>query len=434
MASFARFPLLGISLVSVFGLSLGLVTVFKLWHRQRQVSQVSQFRSTELGPIQKSPNNPKQEISVLINDPGIQQAWGLEAVQAPKAWQITQGSPQVVVAVIDTGCDIHHEDLHENIWQNPREIPGNNIDDDQNGFVDDVYGWSFVDNSPDISDNHGHGTHVAGIIAAMAGNNKGIAGVAPKVKIMCLKYYDPRKASDHLKNTINAIDYAIKMGAHIINYSGGGLEPSLEEKRVIEKALQKGILFVAAAGNEKSNSDLKPYYPADYGLPNIISVTAINPSKLVLPSSNYGVHTVDIAAPGYQILSLLPGNSYGYMTGTSQATAFVSGAAALVKSKYPDFTFEDIKNYILATGDAEPTLVEKTRSFRKLNLYKALTMLDQATTLLGAKMDPKSQVINPLEWPPQKDDTMNGIDTLFQLQPWLKSLQVPSKFQTGDSP
>lgn len=191
---------------------------------------------------------------------------------------------------------------------------------------------------------------------------------------------------------------------------------------------------MAAAGNEKSNSDLKPYYPADYGLPNIISVTAINPSKLVLPSSNYGVHTVDIAAPGYQILSLLPGNSYGYMTGTSQATAFVSGAAALVKSKYPDFTFEDIKNYILATGDAEPTLVEKTRSFRKLNLYKALTMLDQATTLLGAKMDPKSQVINPLEWPPQKDDTMNGIDTLFQLQPWLKSLQVPSKFQTGDSP
>ncbi|MGZ3747500.1 MAG: S8 family serine peptidase, partial [Pseudobdellovibrionaceae bacterium] len=201
---------------------------------------------------------------------------------------------------------------------------------------------------------------------------------------MILKYYDPKVAgTDNLKNTVASIKYAVKMGAHIINYSGGGTEYSQEEHDAIVEAEKKGILFVAAAGNERSNSDHFKYYPADYGLSNIISVTAIDPSTEVLSSSNYGIETVDIAAPGQNILSCLPGSTYGYLTGTSQATAFVTGAAVLVMARREAFKAVDIKKYILSTGDAQVSLVAKTRTSRQLNLYKALTILDQGLGLSG---------------------------------------------------
>jgi thermitase len=209
---------------------------------------------------------------------------------------------------------------------------------------------------------------------------------------MILKYYDPKVPNtDNLKNTINSIHYAIKMGAHIINYSGGGVEYSQEEFEAVQAADKKGILFVAAAGNEKSNSDQNHYYPADYTLKNIISVTAIDPTTEVLSSSNYGVQTVDIAAPGQNILSCLPNNTYGPMTGTSQATAFVTGAAALVMShKKQYFKAEEVKKYILATGDTSSSLLTKTKTSRKLNLFKALTILGNETGISGtarAKVD-----------------------------------------------
>jgi thermitase len=201
---------------------------------------------------------------------------------------------------------------------------------------------------------------------------------------MILKYYDPKVPNtDNLKNTIRAIHYAADMGCHIINYSGGGTDYSKEEFEAVKLAEKKGILFVAAAGNEQTNSDRNHYYPADYRLSNIISVTAINPSTEVLPSSNWGTETVDIAAPGQNISSTLPHNYYGLMTGTSQATAFVSGAAALIKAKRPSFKYYDIKKHILATGDANPSLLQKTRTARQLNLYKCLTILDQDVTISG---------------------------------------------------
>ncbi len=201
---------------------------------------------------------------------------------------------------------------------------------------------------------------------------------------MILKYYDPTVTnSDNLKNTIKSIHYCVKMGAQVINYSGGGTEYSKDEFEAVQKAEQAGILFVAAAGNERSNSDQHHYYPADYHLTNIISVTALDPSLEVLPSSNYGVETVDLAAPGQNILSTLPGNSYGFMTGTSQATAFVTGAAVLVLSKKPNFKIEEVKKHILSTGDAFTSLASKTRTSRKLNLFKALTVLDQGIAASG---------------------------------------------------
>lgn len=330
---------------------------------------------------------------VILNDPAIQQAWGLKKSDAARAWEISKGSKKIIVAVIDTGADVKHEDLANNIWVNPGETgldskgrnkATNRIDDDGDGFVDDVNGWNFVSNSGDLTDNHGHGTHIAGIIGAEAGNGKGIAGIAPQVSLMILKYYDPKvAATDNLKNTVNAIKYAVKMHANIINYSGGGTEFSQEEYDAVEEARKQGVLVVAAAGNERSNSDKHKYYPADYGISNTISVTAIDPLTEVLASSNYGTETVDIAAPGQNILSTLPNNSYGYMTGTSQATAFVTGAAVLVMAHKEQYQAEDVKKYILATGNSEQSLIAKCRTSKQLNLFKALTVLESAVGVTG---------------------------------------------------
>jgi subtilisin family serine protease len=351
-------------------------------------------RLFETSKITSQTDKVEDEPSALFNDPAISQAWGLKKSDAARAWSVTRGSKDIVVAVIDTGIDEHHEDLDKNLWLNPGETgkdaqgrnkATNGVDDDGNGFVDDVHGWNFVSNNNKLDDNHGHGTHIAGIIGAEAGNGKGITGIAPEVSIMVLKYYDPKVPNtDNLKNTVAAIKYAVKMGAKVINYSGGGTEFSQEEHDAVQEAEKAGILFVAAAGNERSNSDQHHYYPADYKLSNIISVTAIDPSIQVLNSSNYGVETVDIAAPGQNILSCLPGNSYGYMTGTSQATAFVTGAAVLVMAnKQGASTAVEVKKYILATGDAQTQLASKTRTSRQLNLYKALTILDQGVSASG---------------------------------------------------
>lgn len=330
-----------------------------------------------------------KESKVLFNDPNIPEKWGLKKTEATRAWEVTQGSKDINVCIIDTGADIHHKDLKENLWVNSgetgpdskgRDKSKNGIDDDGNGYIDDVHGWNFVHNNNNLTDTHGHGTHIAGIIGARGGNNFGISGVSPRVSLMILKYYDPN--TNNLENTIKAIKYCVQNRAHIINYSGGGIEYSQKEYASIKEAEKKGILFVSAAGNEKSNSDEKGkhYYPADYELSNIISVTAINDAPKeatkVLASSNYGVRTVDLAAPGENIYSTLPGNSFGNMTGTSQATAFVTGVAALIMANNREFSAADVKKYVLRNGDEHPNLASKTGTSKVLNSYKALTSLD----------------------------------------------------------
>ncbi len=332
------------------------------------------------------------KTTVLLNDPDISKNWGLQVSDALKARGITEGSRNVIVAIVDTGIDLHHQDLKNNLWTNPgesgvdangRNKATNGLDDDKNGFVDDVHGWNFVTNTPRVEDNHGHGTHIAGIIGAEGGNGFGISGIASKVSLMILKYYDPKSPGNNLENTIRAFQYATQMNANIINYSGGGVDFSQKEFEAIRRARSKGILFVAAAGNERSNSDQQKYYPANYELDNIISVTAINPQLQVLPSSNYGVHTVHVAAPGEEIYSTLPGNAFGTLTGTSQATAFATGLAVLIKANHPDFNYLAIKDHILKTGDEYPWLRTKTGTSKKLNIYKALTTLDQGIAASG---------------------------------------------------
>jgi len=322
--------------------------------------------------------------------------------------------------VIDTGADTKHPDLVANLWVNKgesgrdnhgRDKANNQVDDDKNGFIDDVHGWNFVANNNDLRDEHGHGTHIAGIIGAEGGNGIGISGVSPKVSLMILKYYDP-KGNDlnNLVNTVKAIDYAVNQNCNIINYSGGGVAPSPEERAAIERANQKGILFVAAAGNERSNSDVRKYYPADYGLPNILSVTAIDRFQNVLPSSNYGEQTVDIAAPGNDIISTLPNGQYGYMTGTSQATAFASGVAALVMANNSNLRKADeIKKYLTQTGDNDEKLAGKTRWRKRLNSYKALAIQDSDLAFNGMRADNASS-FNKMEFVADKETKTDSAD------------------------
>ncbi len=301
--------------------------------------------------------------------------WGLEnsASQIEKAWSISQGSKNVVVAVIDTGIDPNHPELKNCLWKAPTQA----------GRLTSgsVYGWDFVNKTANPVDTHGHGTHIAGIIAAAANPKEGTAGVAPNVQIMAVKYYsETAPGSVNLANTIKALHYAIDNGARIINYSGGGPEYSEEEYQAMKKAEQKGVLIVAAAGNDHRNTDEvdNRYYPAAYrqkGLTNIITVASISQENHLLPSSNWGAGSVDVAAPGEGILSTFPGGRHQKMTGTSQATAFVSGIAALLISKQPALTPSQVRDLILRNVDPVTALYRKVATGGKVNAYKALLAL-----------------------------------------------------------
>ncbi len=234
--------------------------------------------------------------------------------------KITAPKNEIVIAIIDTGIDVNHPYIKDNLWVNPHEKL-NDLDNDGNGYAGDLHGWNFVSNDNDLTDNHGHGTHIAGIIKQRAQSTK--------IKFMILKYYDPlSSAKDNLMNSVKAIRYAIKMKADIINYSGGGDEKSLMEEQAILDAQGQGVLFVAAAGNEGRNTDDRGYYPAGYKLNNLISVAATDYQEHLLPTSNFGKSSVHTAAPGKDIYSSLPAGKFGYMTGTSQATAWISGELA----------------------------------------------------------------------------------------------------------
>lgn len=298
--------------------------------------------------------------------------WGLtnsktnSHINAPQAWKIQEGNHDIVVAVIDTGIDPNHPALKQNIWKDPK------IKDRS------VFGWNFVTNTPNPLDDHGHGTHVAGIIGAAADKDSGVSGVVHNVSIMAVKYYsDGNSGEVNLRNTIKAIEYAVDHGARIINYSGGGPEYSADERLAIKKAEARGVLFVAAAGNERSNTDndSNAYYPSAYGLSNIISVAATDMKNQLIASSNWGTKRVDVAAPGESIFSTLPGGHFGQMSGTSQATAFVTGIAALLLSQNPKLKPQEVKELIMASVDRFPQLEGKVATAGRVNAYSALLAL-----------------------------------------------------------
>ena len=309
------------------------------------------------------------------NDPNFSLQWPLLAIDAPSGWDVPGASDPVTVAVIDTGVDIAHPDLAGRVWQNPGEIAANGVDDDHNGYVDDVNGWNFYDWTNQVysaADGDSHGTHVAGIIAARRGNATGIAGVADNARILPLKFLKP--GGGYTSDAIVAIQYAVAAGASVINASWGGSGYSQALCDAIAQAGDAGVVFVAAAGNSGTDNDAAPLWPANCPASSLISVAATTATDDLASFSNRGAAQVDVGAPGDTVLSTIPGAAYGYKSGTSMAAPHVAGIAAAVIGAHYGFAPWQTKAAITGGGDPAAALVGTTVSGRRVDLLGALTV------------------------------------------------------------
>ena len=317
--------------------------------------------------------------TALPNDPRFSEQWALRNtsvttadIDAEQAWDTTTGSANVVVGVVDEGIDINHADLAANIWTNPADVAGNGVDDDTNGFVDDIHGWDFAHNDNSVYDGpgttpegdpiDGHGTHVAGIIGAVGNNGVGISGVNWQVRVLPLKFLGPSGGTT--ANVIRAYDYARSLlqawqtsggtrGANVrvLNNSYGGRDNSLAALDAIRSLSDSGILFIASSGNEARDNDRFPVYPSGYNVPNIVSVGSSGFSGL--PSSgfsNFGRRTVDMSAPGELILSTVPGNGYEVASGTSASAPHATGTVALLCAAFPQLTLRRLRAALIYGG------------------------------------------------------------------------------------
>jgi subtilisin family serine protease len=319
------------------------------------------------------------------DDEMFSQQWGLANggekgglagadISAMRAWAVTRGSDQVVVAVIDSGVDYTHPDLVKNIWSRPEIIKA--YQDEDLGAIEDVHGFNVVDDNGDPMDDNGHGTHCAGIIGAEGGNGIGIAGVNWNVKIMPLRFMDGDGAGT-TKDAIEAINYVIDrkragVNVRIISASWGSSTRSRALEDVIRKAYDEGILFVAAAGNDGADNDETPHYPSSYSLGNIVSVAATNRNDQLASFSNYGAKSVQIAAPGEEIVSTWLEHGFTEKKGTSMATPFVAGVAALILSQNPKMSVDDLRARLLQSVDSLASLDGKVSSSGRINAAKAV--------------------------------------------------------------
>lgn len=314
------------------------------------------------------------------NDPYYGYQWGLENIgqkpfygtndadiDAYTAWSKTTGSSSVIIAIIDTGVDYTHPDLKSNIWKNSGETI-NGRDDDGNGYVDDIRGWNFVSKNNDPMDDYGHGTHCAGIMAAVGNNGIGIAGVTWNCKIMPLKFLNSN-GKGYISDAVSAVLYANKMGASVISNSWGG---SSYSQSLHDALAASNAVIVCSAGNSGSDNDRTPEYPASYDCQNIISVASTTAKDKLSSFSNYGSSSVDLGAPGSTIYSTYTNGGYQYLSGTSMAVPAVSGVAALIKSVNPSYSAYKIRSQLLSTVDYISSLKGKTVTSGRLNAAKAV--------------------------------------------------------------
>lgn len=294
-------------------------------------------------------------------------------INGPEAWEMTKGDKEVVLGIIDTGVLYTHPDLIDNMWNNPGEIPGNGIDDDNNGFVDDVHGINAMNKSGDPLDDNGHGTHCSGIMGGTNASGKGIFGVNQKVSIIGCKFLDA-EGGGNMSDALVCMDYFSKLKTReknpvdiaAINASWGGPGKSKAMQDAIKKLGSDGILFIAAAGNDSEDNDSTASYPANYKLSNIISVAATNNKDELASFSNYGNKSVHVAAPGMDIVSTVLNNGYDSYSGTSMATPYVTGLIGLLKSKNPGLGSKQLKNLVIAGGTSLKSLEGKVISSRRI--------------------------------------------------------------------
>ncbi|HET7502490.1 MAG TPA: S8 family serine peptidase [Kofleriaceae bacterium] len=333
------------------------------------------------------------QLAVVPDDPRLGDLWGMNNtgqlggvvdadINAPEAWEITTGSSSVVIGLLDTGFDYNHPDLAVNIFSNPGEIPGNGIDDDGNGWVDDVHGIDTIGETGNPMDTDGHGTHVTGTMAARGNNTVGVAGVNWNASIVACKAFGPAGAT--LADILQCMDYFLALKTRPTNpvdivatnnsWGGGPFSQALLDS--ITAFRNAGILFVAAAGNNGSNNDVTAFFPAVYDVDNIISVLATDRTDHRASFSNFGTLTVDVGAPGVDILSTLPGNTYGLLSGTSMATPHVTGLVGLLKAQNPMRTASQIKNLILTGGTPTPGTTGASISGRRIRADRSLSCVN----------------------------------------------------------
>ncbi len=312
-----------------------------------------------------------RHFSKVPNDLQYGDLWGMPKVSAPLAWDITTGSKDVVVAVIDTGMDMDHPDLLSNLWDNPSEVPGDHLDNDGNGYVDDINGWDFVSEDEDPDDADGHGTHCAGTVGAVGNNANQVVGVCWDVSLMPLRIGTSEGIFD--SDIVDGIRYAARNGAKVLSNSYGGEGFSQTVYDAVAFANDQGAIFVAAAGNDSSDNDLLPQYPASYDLPNVISVAASSDNDQLASFSNYGATSVDLAAAGVDILSTYLNGQTESLQGTSMACPQVAGALGLLVSVDSSVTPAEAKQLVMASVDPVASLSGKVVTGGRLNVHAMFT-------------------------------------------------------------
>jgi subtilisin family serine protease len=323
-------------------------------------------------------------LQVVPDDSRFGDLWGMHNtgqsggqfdfdIDAPEGWDINTDASAIVIGSIDTGVDPNHEDLAANMWVNPGEIAGNGVDDDNNGYVDDIDGWDFLGNDPDAQDDNSHGSHTMGTSAAVGNNGIGVAGAAWSAQIMRLKICN-QLGSCNPSAAVEATDYATENGARLTSNSWGGGGYSQAMKDAIDRANAAGVLYIAAAGNNGRNTDSSPFYPAGYDSPNIISVASVTRFGSRSSFSNYGATSVDLGAPGSDILSTNPNNGYGYKSGTSMACPHVSGVVANVMGFNPTLGHLEYKDIIMQSVAPAESMAGITVTGGVLNLKGALDL------------------------------------------------------------
>lgn len=307
------------------------------------------------------------DVSPAVADPSMNKLYGMKKIHADEAWQTSVGSKNFIVADIDTGIDYNHEDLAGNVWRNPNPSDKN-----------DIVGYDFVHDDGLPFDDNGHGTHTAGTIGAVGGNGIGVSGVSQKVSVMAVKFLSG-EGSGTSTDAIRAIDYAVEHGAKVLSNSWGG--PGDEDNQAlhdaVERARAKDVLFVAAAGNDSNDNDGEsPAFPASFDSDNILSVVATDENDQLTDFSNFGKKTTDVAAPGNNIYSTVPGNKYRSLSGTSMACPHVAGAAALVWANHPTWNYQQVKAALMNTVDHLSSVADKTLTGGRINVAKALVSME----------------------------------------------------------
>lgn len=395
------------------------------------------FSSSEILHLKlddQSPEGLERAMQKLHQDPGVAYAvtnkivshfgevrpddlhpdlYGMERISAPAGWADTSGdrSKAPLIAIIDSGTDYTHPDLQANIWTNPGEIPGDGIDNDGNGIIDDIHGYNAAEKNGDPRDSGSHGTHVAGTVAAVGNNGLGVTGVAWEAQLIPCRFISGGFGT--MADAIAALTYADAQGARVTQNSWGGTNP---DQALIDALAASPALHICAAGNSGNDSDLKPLFPAAYPLNNILAVAATDHQDQLATFSNYGAQSVDLAAPGVNTYSTLPGGEYGNKSGTSMATPHVSGAASLVLSKFPDLSNQQLKERLMFSTDRLPQLEGKLVSGGRLNLARALendrVAPGMVSELQSGEVTSRSVA---LRWKASGDDGIHGTASAYEI-------------------